>query len=357
MKKKNSAAKKILSIVIGLFILAAVIVTVIYLYNTHKFVYNDNSNANGNTAGNLYNNGLFCELNDYVYFSNPFDSGRLYRMDLDGENVKKLNAETVSSINAYGKYLYFSKNNLTSTSSTAAFRGTLFSAMRSNLKGKDLETLCSDYSGNLSMIGDNVYFQRYINTDNGETIGTLHCVGIDGKNLKEIIKEEINPAGVNGNYIYYAGVEHDHNIYRLNTITNSSSLFFEGNCYMCIPYKEYIYYLDAEDNYILKRISISSPQQPEVVVNKRIATYNMDNNYLYFQIDEPQSGQLCRMKQGGNSNYEVILEGNYDSINVTSTYIYFYKVNEETDAYRIPANGNARVEKLSDVFDMSLYEE
>ena len=34
--------------------------------------------VNGNTAGNLYNGGLFCEYNGVIYFSNPNDNGRLY---------------------------------------------------------------------------------------------------------------------------------------------------------------------------------------------------------------------------------------------------------------------------------------
>lgn len=28
----------------------------------------------GNTAGNLYNNGLFCENDGFVYFANAYDS-------------------------------------------------------------------------------------------------------------------------------------------------------------------------------------------------------------------------------------------------------------------------------------------
>ena len=45
----------------------------------------------GNTAGNLYNSGLFCEYDGTVYFSNAADNGALYSMNVDETEVKKLN--------------------------------------------------------------------------------------------------------------------------------------------------------------------------------------------------------------------------------------------------------------------------
>ena len=66
---------------------------------------------NGNTAGNLYNGGLFCEYDGTVYFSNPSDGGKLYSMSPDGSNLAKLCDDTVSYINADEHYLYYVRNN------------------------------------------------------------------------------------------------------------------------------------------------------------------------------------------------------------------------------------------------------
>lgn len=43
-----------------------------YSHQKSKIKYNT-SYVNGNTAGNLYNAGLFCEKNGTVYFANPDD--------------------------------------------------------------------------------------------------------------------------------------------------------------------------------------------------------------------------------------------------------------------------------------------
>ena len=62
-------------------------------------------------------------------------------------------------------------------------------------------------------------------------------------------------------------------------------------------------------------------------------------------------------EKNDNTDYDIIAEGHYEKINTTSRYIYFYKLKETSDAYRTPANGAVHVEKLSDVFDLSIYKD
>ncbi len=70
-----------------------------YSHQKSKIKYNT-SYVNGNTAGNLYNAGLFCEKNGTVYFANPDDDYRLYSMDTNGNHLKKLSYDRVMYINA-----------------------------------------------------------------------------------------------------------------------------------------------------------------------------------------------------------------------------------------------------------------
>jgi Tol biopolymer transport system component len=67
--------------------------------------------VNGNTAGNLYNAGLFCENNGTVFFANPDDNNRLYSMDVNGSNLKKLSNDTATYINADSHYVYYIRDN------------------------------------------------------------------------------------------------------------------------------------------------------------------------------------------------------------------------------------------------------
>ena len=76
-----------------------------YSHQKSKIKYNT-SYVNGNTAGNLYNAGLFCEKNGTVYFANPDDDYRLYSMDTNGNHLKKLSYDRVMYINADDHYVY-----------------------------------------------------------------------------------------------------------------------------------------------------------------------------------------------------------------------------------------------------------
>ena len=53
----------------------------------------------GNTPGNLYNGGTFCEADGKVYFSNPYDGGTIYVMNSDQTDIRKL-------VSGYTKLLY-----------------------------------------------------------------------------------------------------------------------------------------------------------------------------------------------------------------------------------------------------------
>ena len=57
----------------------------------------------GNTAGNLYNDGLFCENEGKVYFSNAYDANTLYVMNPDETEIQKISTIGAVSINAANK--------------------------------------------------------------------------------------------------------------------------------------------------------------------------------------------------------------------------------------------------------------
>jgi len=53
----------------------------------NRISYND-ENTLGNTSSNLLNGGLFCEIDDKIYFANPYDDGHLYVMNSDCSTCK-----------------------------------------------------------------------------------------------------------------------------------------------------------------------------------------------------------------------------------------------------------------------------
>ena len=89
-----------------------------------------------------------------------------------------------------------------------------------------------------------------------------------------------------------------------------------------------------------------------MLVDERISTYNVSDTYIYFQIDHGDDSKLCRIrKDAGTNEYEVIQEGSFEDINITSNYVYFHTFQHDEEIYRTAVNGPIRVQKLEDAVE------
>ena len=102
--------KKYIKPIIAVLVLALIISGIAINILSSRVKYNT-TYVNGNTSGNLYNAGLFCESNGTIFFANPDDKYSLYSMDITGGNLKKLSKDTATYINADDNYVYYVRNN------------------------------------------------------------------------------------------------------------------------------------------------------------------------------------------------------------------------------------------------------
>ena len=319
-KQEAHEMKKVLKILIPLIIIAAIIGGVVFYNYSNRTRWND-SYINGNTAGNLYNNGLFCEHNGTVYFSNPNDNHYLYSMNTSGGEVKKLYEDIASFINADDHYVYYVRNNVGAD--------TQFSFLHVNTN-----SLC-----------------RYdLRTGKVTVLDTEPCIyasliKIDGTEQEQVDTNPYFTCSANGQYLYYNGIESDHNIYQYDTTASISQAIVLGNFWMPSADNENIYYLDCENNYSLIRLARS--QAPVQLVSDRVEYYNVYGDTVYFQRNNlAEDAALCSVKTDG-SDYRVIAEGNYTNINAASQYLYFSEVGSENVIYQMPLNGNGEISIFS----------
>lgn len=309
----------------------------IFYYISTRTHLND-SYVNGNTAGNLYNSGIFCEQNGTVYFSNPNDNHYLYSMDTASGEVKKLYEDVASFINADDHYVYYVRNNVSKDFQFSFLHFNTNSLCRYDLKTGKVRILDSAPSIYASLIGNYIYYIHY----DTETASTLYRIKIDGTEKEQVDTNPYFTCSANGQYLYYNGIEKDHNIYQMDTATGVSQTICTGNYWMPSADNENIYFLDCEQNYCLVKLE-RSMAEPVVLTSDRIEYYNVCGDLIFFQRNNLDGDSaLCCMNTDG-SNYKVILEGNYTNICEASQYIYFSPVGEESTIYRTPANGNGEV--------------
>ncbi len=340
-RKKNILIFVITVIVFAALMLIAVLIARVPL--------NDEDTV-GNTPGNLNNGGYFCEADGRVYFANAYDEYALYSMDSNESNIKKLNDGAYSCLNVGGDYLYYSMLGK-SDGYDLGFIGTTYGIYRSNLKGRKVTGLDRCHIVNMQLCGNYIYYEKY---DNKEAV-SLEKIKINKKDRQTVApKAIINPnCYVNGT-IYYNGDDKDHYLYALDTATDTSRVVWEGDLWNPVVQDGYVYYMDVGNDYCLCRYSLYD-NVVEVLTKDRIDTFNVYDNYIYYQVSSPTSPALKRMLTDGSSP-ETVKEGVFQNINITSQYVYFNAFNEPTPVYKTSTFGAVNVTSFDAAMQAALHE-
>lgn len=286
----------------------------------------------GNTAGNLNNGGLFCEYDQKVYFSNAYDNGTLYVMNSDESDITKLSDAMVSYINASDTYLVYYQKGVHSKDGLSTLVQN-YGIYRTNLKGKNADCLDDSVCTSLVLAGNHIYYQHY----DKKNYTTLYKADLGGKKRWEVADSIINPHCVLNNTIYFNGTEKNHYLYGLSLSDDSIQTIWPGNVWNPVVLGSYVYYMDLSNHYALSRYCFST-NEVEILTRDRVDFFNVYDNMIYYQSAGSSNDALKRMKIDGSDN-EIVKEGNYEHISMTSKYVYFNEYNHETPVYHTPLYG------------------
>lgn len=330
-------------ILIPIIFLVALLFLIIFIAASNQKVHYNAEYVIGNTSGNLMNGGLFCEVDDKIYFSNQKDDGALYVMNLDCTDFRKINTDYSTSINVAGKYIYYVRQNNKKETNSDVFGSFNNSGLyRINLDGTNTVTLNNDPTGISNIIGNYIYYQHY-NSDEGLT---LYRIKIDKKDNIKIMDEAVSPATIVDNTLYYTSSIDNHNIKALDLDTLQTSSILEGNYYNPIVIKNYIYYMIPEENYKIGRCNLDGTN-PTILVEDRTCTFNITQSgkYLYYQVDGGNNNRLCMMNLQTKEVTDIIT-GNFNYINITSNYVFFKDILTKT-SYVLTVGENGQLGKFN----------
>ena len=274
----------------------------------------------GNTAGNLYNYGLFCEDGDRIYFSNINDQGALYSMKKDYSDFKKISSDYVRYINADENYIYYSRNNnLKDKASRSIFIFYSNGIYRMSKSGHNLKMLWNKPIGTMVLYRNKIYYQKYVE---GSKL-SISSVGIDGEGDKEIYSDDSQAVSIDSGKLYFAGIRSDKNLHSISLDSSSNRIEAEGSFYNPIVNGNYIYYIDSGNKYRLYRADYNGDNR-KILVNERIASYNFseDFRYLYYQKDGSEDNGLCVMDMNDGSII-TIKKGDFKWLNTVGTDCFF----------------------------------
>ncbi|MBE5846451.1 MAG: DUF5050 domain-containing protein [Lachnospiraceae bacterium] len=324
--------KKIIQYVLAAVMILGIIGAIVYSKYS-QYVPENPPDTVGNSAGNLYNGGLFAESDKYVFFSNPYDHNALYRMLPNETEIMKLSKSQAYMLNAAGDLVFYYQSladaNMDFT--TAIFKTSGIYRIDSEGNRADCIKRCNVPA--MQMIGNRIYFQDYAT----KTGTHLKSISVFGKDEKDIADTAINPSCMIGTTIYYQGTGNDHYLRTLNAESGFSAPIYPHNCYMPQNRGNYIYFIDVEQGYHISRFNLSD-KSVEELVPEYCELYNLSDDYIYYQTGKTDSPALKRVPINGGEA-EIVSPGVYQNINVTSKYVYFNAFDEPAPVYKVPANG------------------
>lgn len=281
----------------------------------------------GNSGGNLYNKGLFCENEGQVFFANPYDDNSLYSMNPDESNAQKLTTVGVKSINAAGKYVYYYQDDVGKGSGLGyAIKTTGIYRMSKN--GNKIVCLKKVPALSMNLIDNYIYYQHF-----GDESGlTLDKISIDKSSEETALEGIMSPASAANSSIYYAHQEDNFLLYTYDTRTGMNLLLWNHKVYNPIYHTDgYIYFMDVENNYQIHRYNPATGED-QTLTYDRVENFNVYDNCIYYQQFSQTSPALMRMFTDG-SNAEIIAYGNFENINLTSQYAYYTEYGSATPVY------------------------
>ncbi|MCK9478120.1 MAG: DUF5050 domain-containing protein [Firmicutes bacterium] len=149
----------------------------------------------------------FAIDNGWIYYSNAEDNDSLYKMDLNGENITKLNNEYSSNINVELDYVYYTDFN-----------------------------------------GDN----------------SLYKIKTDGTDKTLVSPEAFGLENLHNGYIYYSNRMHDGRIYRMKTDGSENELIIDSeNCVSLNVVDDFLIYrtLELNDGYFKANLDGSNTER------------------------------------------------------------------------------------------------
>lgn len=329
-------------IVIGII---AVLLCVLIFFGSKLFQTESKMNQgyiNGNTAGNLYNGGSFCEYNGVIYFSNPNDNGKLYSMDSNGQNLKKISDDNATYINVDDNYIYYIRNNSDPSLNFGFVAFHRNALVRIDHDGDNLLLLDTEPSLYASLIGNYIYYVHYDTND----ASTLYKVRIDGKEQQKVMNEAVFTCNADGQFFYYNGMSTDGSIHRYDTVSDTSAIIYTGNCFQPIVKDGVdVYYIDGNTNCSIVHTNINF-DNPTYITRDSVDSYNVHGSYIYYQrFGKNDESGLCMIKNDG-TEYQLLRKGDYCDIHVTSYFVFFRDFHTR-EMYYFPRSNPSLIEKFN----------
>ncbi|MCL2773001.1 MAG: DUF5050 domain-containing protein [Oscillospiraceae bacterium] len=285
-------------------------------------------NEQGNTAGNINNNGLVAQQGDWIYYSNRNDGDNLYKMRTDGSEKTKLYGYGIAIheyINVIGDWIYYGYGDYGN-----------IKLYKIRADGSERTQISDDICSYVNAVGDWIYYT------NGSDNNFLYKIRADGSERTKLNDEDSEYINVIDGWVYYSDAKS--NICKIRTDGSGRTKLNDDNSISINVIDDWVYYCNRDDFGRLYKINTDGSGR--IKVNDDWGTYyNIADGWIYFSNTSdggPIESKLYRIRTDGSGRTKLSSDGGCSSINIIDGWVYYYNWSDNHKLYKIRTDGTEK---------------
>ena len=275
-----------------------------------------NVNAGGNAGF-----GLAARENGYIYFLNPEDGNRIYRMKNDGTGQEKITEDRAKFLTVCEGWVYYSSP------------GNGLHFFRYKVDGSAREKLYETSMSNFTIIGDTIYMETVTSSER------LHVLKIDGSGYTRISSGKVMSPFYYKGLIYSCAVRSDMQVYTTKEYVNEDGVFAYSydkvkgvRATNIVAVNDRIYYANAGDEDKLYSANLDGTD-PVLVYDATVADINIYNGYLYF-TNVGDYSMVYRCALDGSDAGAIMTTSYCCNLSIAGDWLFYNTQNDTSNAYR-----------------------
>lgn len=278
-------------------------------------------NSMGNTAGNIINVGMVAKHNDWVYYINHVDGGKLYKIKSSGDNKTKVSDDVPLYINVVGDWIYYC--NLLDNGSIYKIK----------TDGTGRGKICDDPGEEIIVENDWIYYE------NAAENYKIYKIKTDGTGRQKLNDDYSGNQNLIDGYIYYTNCSDNYKIYKIKLDGSGRCAINDDKSGFLNVIDGWIYYENLSDKSKLYKIKIDGTSKTKIS-DEAGSFLNVSDGWIYYTSLNNKNA-LCKIKLDGTGN-KTLNEESSVFIHVTEDYIYYENEKDSYNLYRIKKDGSEK---------------
>ncbi len=275
------------------------------------------------TMGNTINEGRLVVDDDRIYYSEPRDGGRLYSMDLDGNDKKKLTESEAQFINVVGDEI-------------------LYCDISNNYYGCTIGKNGENHEVFLPLMSmDYIIFDERLYFINWAAECKIYSTDLEGKDPKVVCDMGAEDLYQYGAWLYFTAKDQESAIYRVKI--NGEGLDQVNNDQSMLPNVHHgiVYFINWADGGKLYSVDPDNANATyQCAYDKHISYLNHHDGDLYF-ADMTVGGKPHRMNLE-TGEVEKLCDDRAGYFAIYDEWVYYRNSDDANRVYRVKTTGGSR---------------